>query len=611
MHKDIRNIAIIAHVDHGKTTLVDGMLKQTHTFRENQAEMLASTILDSNDLEREKGITILAKNTSVLYHTTKINIIDTPGHADFSGEVERVINMADGVLLIVDAAEGPLPQTHFVLQMALEHNLTVIVVINKIDRKDARPKEVLHEIEGLFLHLAHHESHLNFPVLYAVGREEKAWDHLPDSFEEPANLQPLFDAIITHIPTPTGDPKKPFKMLVTTLDFDSHKGKFAIGKVSQGRVKKGDSLLVLDENTARGTFRVENVFTSEGLKRIPADIGETGDIIAITGSSDLSIGQTLVDPANPTGYPMMQIEEPTLKVLAGPNTSPFAGKESKFGTPTQLADRLTREIQTNIGLKIEPSPTSNGFLVSGRGELHIAVLLETMRREGFECQVGKPEVIVKEINGVTHEPYEELTIDIDSSLIGIITEEMGKRHGEMIDTHTNDRGTTKMIYKISTRNLLGFRGDIMTKTRGSGIIATRILGYFPMTPKKAKARNGVLVSIETGKSTGYALTTVQERGKALIGPGVPVYEGMIIGINNKSEDIDMNVCKSKRLTNIHSANADVAIQLDPPLEMSLEQALDFIEDDELLEITPLSIRLRKMHLSKVNRVKANRGSNPA
>lgn len=606
MHKDIRNIAIIAHVDHGKTTLVDGMLKQTHTFRNNQAEMTATTILDSNDLEREKGITILAKNTSVLYHTTKINIIDTPGHADFSGEVERVINMADGVLLIVDAAEGPLPQTHFVLQMALEHNLTVIVVINKIDRKDARPKEVLHEIEGLFLHLAHHEGHLNFPVLYAVGREEKAWDHFPDSFEEPGNLQPLFDAIITHIPAPAGNPTKPFKMLVTTLDFDSHKGKFAIGKVSQGRVSRGDTLLVLDEHIPRGTFRVENVFTSEGLKRIPAETGETGDIIAITGSSTMSIGQTLVDPADPAGYPTMQIEEPTLKVLVGPNTSPFAGKESKFGTPTQLADRLTREIQTNIGLKIEPSPTSNGFLVSGRGELHIAVLLETMRREGFECQVGKPEVIVKEIDGVTHEPYEELTIDIDSGLIGIITEEMGKRHGEMIDTHTNDRGTTKMVYKISTRNLLGFRGDIMTKTRGSGIIATRILGYFPMTPKKSKARNGVLVSIETGKSTGYALTTVQERGKALIDPGVPVYEGMIIGINNKSEDIDMNVCKSKRLTNIHSANADVAIQLDPPLEMSLEQALDFIEDDELLEITPLSIRLRKMHLSKVNRIRAAR-----
>ncbi|MCL4200420.1 translational GTPase TypA [Patescibacteria group bacterium] len=608
MKQDIRNIAIIAHVDHGKTTLVDGMLKQTHTFRENQAEMTASTILDSNDLEREKGITILAKNTSVHYKTTKINIIDTPGHSDFSGEVERVINMADGALLIVDAAEGPLPQTHFVLQKALEHDLTVIVVINKIDRKDARPQEVLHEVEELFLHLAHHEGHLNFPVLYAIGREEKAWATFPEHAEEHATLEPLFEAIIKHIPAPAGDGEKPFKMLVTTLDFDTHKGKFAIGKVSQGKVKKGDSLLILDENESRGTLRVDEVFTSVGLNRVPASVGETGDIIAITGNGDVSIGQTLSDPVDPTGFPKMSIEEPTLKVLVGPNTSPFAGKESKFGTPTQLADRLTREIETNVGLKIEPSQTSNGFLVSGRGELHIAVLLETMRREGFECQVGKPEVIVKEIDGVIHEPYEELTIELDGSLVGIITEEMGKRHGEMLDTHTNERGVTKMVYKISTRNLLGFRGDIMTKTRGSGIIATRIIGYFPITPKKAKARNGVLIAIESGKSTGYALTTVQERGKALIGPGVPVYEGMIIGINNRSEDIDINVCKSKRLTNIHSANADIAIQLDPPLQMSLEQALDFIEDDELLEITPLSLRLRKIHLSKVNRVRSARGA---
>ncbi len=608
MNIDIRNIAIIAHVDHGKTTLVDGMLKQTHTFRENEAAMQQSTILDSNDLEREKGITILAKNTSVMYHKTKINIIDTPGHADFSGEVERVINMADGALLIVDAAEGPLPQTYFVLQKAMEHNLPVIVVINKIDRKDARPQEVLHEIEELFLHLAHHEDHLNFPILYAIGRDEKVWDHLPQSPDEPGNLEPLFTAILKHIPAPQGDLDKPFKMLITTLDFESHKGKFAIGKVSQGSVKKGDTLVILDEHTPRGTFRVEEVSTSVGLKRVPADQATTGDIIAITGSDALSIGQTLADPTDPTGFPHMEIEEPTLKVLVGPNTSPFAGKESKFGTPTQLADRLSREIQTNIGLKIEPSPTSNGFLVSGRGELHIAVLLETMRREGFECQVGKPEVILKTIDGVLSEPYEELTVELESSLIGIITEEMGKRHGELIDTRTNDKGVTKMLYKISTRNLLGFRGEIQTKTRGSGIIATRIIGYFPLTPKKDKVRNGVLISLETGKSTGYALTTVQERGKALIGPGVPIYEGMIIGLNNKTEDIDINVCKIKKLTNIHSANADVAIQLDPPITLSLEQCLDFIEDDELLEITPLNLRLRKLHLSKVNRVRADRGS---
>lgn len=606
MNQSIRNVAIIAHVDHGKTTLVDGMLKQTHTFRDNQAEMTATTILDSNALEREKGITILAKTTSVFYKHTKINIIDTPGHADFSGEVERVINMADGALLIVDAAEGVLPQTQFVLEKALEQNLSVIVVINKIDRKDARPKEVLHEIEELFLHLAHHEGHLEFPVLYAVGREEKAWGSLPSDPGEKGNLEPLFEEILASVPEPQGDPQKPFKMLVSSLDFDSHKGKFAIGKVAQGHVSRGDTLLILEKNTQLGQWKVEKVFTSKGLTRIPAEIGETGDIIALTGSNDVTIGQTLADPGDPTGFPKIKIEEPTLKVLVGPNTSPFAGRESSFGTPTQLADRLNREIETNVGLKIEPSNTSNGFLVSGRGELHIAILLETMRREGFECQVGKPEVIMKEIDGVMCEPYEELTVELDSGLVGIITEEMGKRRGQLLDTRTDDRGVTKMVYKISTRNLLGFRGDIQTKTRGSGIIATRILGYFPVTPKKEKARNGVLISIETGKSTGYALTTVQERGRALIGPGVPVYEGMIIGINTRAEDIDMNVCKSKRLTNIHSANADVAIQLDPPLAMSLEQALDFIEDDELLEITPLSLRLRKIYLSKVNRIRAAR-----
>lgn len=603
---NIRNIAIIAHVDHGKTTLVDGMLKQTHTFRDNQAEMTQTTILDSNDLEREKGITILAKNTSVTYHDYKINIIDTPGHSDFSGEVERVIGMADGALLIVDAAEGPLPQTHFVLQKALEHNLKIMVVINKIDRSDSRPLEVLAEIEELFLHLAHHEDHLNFPVLYAIGRQGKAWDTQPADMDTHATLAPLFEAIVKHIPAPTGDSTKPFKMLVSTLDFDTHKGKLAIGKVAQGTIHPGDTVLKLEEHTLLGKYTIGTVSTSVGLTQVPVAEGITGDIISLTGVTDVSIGQTIADPSDPTGFPTIKIEEPTLKVLVNANSSPLAGREGKFGTPTQLAERLAREVQTNIGLKIEENTNGNGYIISGRGELHIAVLFETMRREGYELQVGKPEVIFKDVDGVRSEPYEELTVEIQSSFVGIITEEMGKRRGEMIDTHTNEKDTTRMVYKISTRNLLGFRGDIMTKTRGNGIIATRLIGYFPVTPKKEKIRNGVLVAIETGKATGYALTTVQERGSALIGPGTPVYEGMIIGINNRAEDIDINVCKSKKLTNIHSANADVAIQLDPPIVLSLEQCLDFIEDDELLEITPLNLRLRKLHLSKVNRVRANR-----
>lgn len=603
---DIRNIAIIAHVDHGKTTLVDGMLKQTHTFRDNQAEMNQTTILDSNDLEREKGITILAKNTAVRYKNTKINIIDTPGHADFSGEIERVINMADGALLIVDAAEGPLPQTQFVLQKALEHNLKLIVVINKIDRKDARPDEVLHETEELFLHLAHHERHLNFPVLYAIGREGKSWNTYPKNMDEPAALEPLFEEIIRSVPAPQACGDKPFKMLVSTLDFDTYKGAYAIGKVTQGTVKPGQSIVLLNENTLAGSFRVEHVFASVGLKREETKESAPGDIIAITGIPKVSIGQTIADPTDPTGYPMIKIEDPTLKILVSANTSPFAGREGKFCTARQIYQRLVKEKQTNIGLKISENPQGSGFIVAGRGELHLAVLLENLRREGYEMQVGKPEVIFQEIDGATREPFEEITIEIDNAYVGIITEELGRRKAELLDTHTNDRGITKMVYKVSSRNLLGFRGDILTKTRGNGLFATRFIGYFPLSPHIPKLRNGVLIAIESGKSSGYALTTVQQRGRALIGPGIPVYAGMVIGINNRQEDIEINVCKTKKLTNIHSANADVAIQLDPPVVYSLEQCLDFIEEDELLEITPLNLRLRKKYLTKIDRTRADR-----
>jgi GTP-binding protein len=599
---DIRNVAIIAHVDHGKTTLVDGILKQTHTFRANEKEMTQTTILDSNVLEREKGITILAKNTAVMYHKTKINIIDTPGHADFSGEVERVINMADGALLIIDAAEGPLPQTQFVLQKALEHNLKLIVVINKIDRKDARPGEVLRETEELFLHIASHSHHLDFPVLYAIGREGKAWDSFPEHLDAPGDLTPLFEAILKYIPAPIIDTQKPFKMLVSTLDFESHKGTFAIGKVGQGSVAPGQKVFQMLENEKLGEFKVLEVFTSVGLKRVPSTAGETGDIIAITGVPDVGIGQTLTDPSDPTGFPAIHLEEPTLKILVSANTSPFAGREGKFSTARQIHQRLLKEKQTNIGLRIRENPDGTGFIVVGRGELHLAILFENLRREGYEFQVGKPEVIMKDMK----EPFEEVTIEIDNTYVGVISEELGRRRAIMLDTHTNTRGVTKMVYKVSSRNLLGFRGDILTKTRGNGIFATQIIGYFPQTEHIPKLRNGVLVSIETGKSTGYALTTVQERGHAFIGPGIPVYEGMIIGMNNRSEDIDINVCKIKKLTNIHSANADVAIQLDPPMVLSLEQALDFIEDDELLEITPQSLRLRKKFLTKVGRVRAKR-----
>ncbi len=603
---NIRNIAIIAHVDHGKTTLVDGMLKQTHTFRDNQAQMQETTIMDTNDLEREKGITILAKNTAVTYHGTKINIIDTPGHADFGGEVERVINMADGALLVVDAAEGPLPQTQFVLQKALAYNLKIIVVVNKIDRKDARPEPVIREIESLFLHLAHHEDHLSFPVLYAVGREGKAWDEYPDDMDAPGSLEPLFGAIVSHIPAPAADGDKPLKMLVSTLDFDPHKGTFAIGKVTRGEARPGQSIVLLDEATPLGTFCVEEVFTSVGLTRVPVRVGESGDIIAVTGIPGVRIGNTIADPADPTGYPAIRLEPPTLKITVSANTSPFAGREGKFCTARQIGERLRRERQTNIGLTIEENAGGTSFIVSGRGELHLAILLETLRREGYEMQVGKPEVILKTVDGHLHEPYEEVTIEIDAAFVGVVTEELGRRKAELLDTHTDDRGVTRMVYKVSSRNLLGFRGDILTKTRGNGIFASSLIGYFLQAPRAAKLRNGVLVAFETGKSSGYALTTVQERGKAFIGPGVPVYEGMIIGVNNRQEDIDINVCKTKKLTNIHSANADIAIQLDPSLILTLEQALDFLEEDELLEITPKNLRLRKKHLTKLARTRATR-----
>jgi GTP-binding protein len=604
---DIRNIAIIAHVDHGKTTLVDGMLKQTHTFRENEAEMGQTTILDSNPLEREKGITILAKNTSVMYKSTKINIIDTPGHADFSGEVERTINMADGAVLVVDAAEGPLPQTQFVLKKALEQQLKIIVVVNKIDRKDARVDEVVREIEELFLHLATNVDDLTYPVIYAVGRTGKAWDPFPEDMNAPGDLTPLFEAILKIVPPPKADRAKPTKMLVSTLDFDDYKGTYAIGKLLQGTIKPHQTILLLEENKKIGQYRIDQVFTSVGLKRVETPEAQTGDIIAVTGIADIAIGLTITDPSDPTGYPVITLEEPTLKILVSANTSPFAGREGKFCTARQIHARLLKEKQTNIGINITPNPQGTGFIVAGRGELHLAILLENLRREGYEMQVGKPEVILKEIDGKTHEPFEEITVEIDNAYVGVISEELGKRKAEMLDTFTSDRGVTRMVYKVSSRNLLGFRGDIMTKTRGNGIFSTHFIGYFPLSAHVPKLRNGVLVAFESGKSTGYALQTVQERGKAFVGPGVPVYAGMIIGLNTRQDDIEINICKIKKLTNIHSANADIAIQLDPPTVFSLEQCLDFVEEDELLEITPINLRLRKKFLTSQERSRVDRG----
>ena len=604
----IRNIAIIAHVDHGKTTLVDGMLKQTHTFRDNQTEMSQTTILDSKDQERERGITILAKNTAVMYHDTKINIIDTPGHADFSGEVERIINMADGAVLIVDAAEGVLPQTFFVLQKALEQHLKVIVIINKIDRGDARHEEVLTEIEDLFLRLATDEDQLHFPVMYAIGREGKAWDSFPADMNEDTDLSALFEQIITTVPPPKIDPDKPFKMLVSTLDFDAYKGTYAIGKVSQGTVKPNQPLLRLLENETLSQFRTQQVFTSMGLARTETTESMPGDIIAITGMQDIHIGETLADPADPVGYPAIKLTEPTLKISVSPNTSPMAGREGEFGTARQLEERLNREKRTNIGLRIEPSEVGQGKVVYGRGELHLSVLIEDLRREGFELEVGKPEVLLKDIDGVPSEPYEEMTIEIDQAFVGTVIEEMGTRRGQMLDTSTSEQGITRMVYKISSRNLLGFRSVMLTKTRGNGLFASQSVGYGPVGQVAPQTRNGVLVAFSPGTSTKFALENLQERGTSFIGPAEDVYEGMIVGINSRQDDMDINVAKEKALTNMRSATADIGISLDQPVRLSLEQALDFLEDDEVLEVTPKNIRLRKKVLNKNERAKAAKRS---
>jgi len=608
----IRNIAIIAHVDHGKTTLIDGMLKQTNAFRVNQAEMGQDTILDSNDLEREKGITILAKNTSVFYQSLageeyKINIIDTPGHADFAGEVERVISMADGAILLVDAAEGPLPQTRFVLQQAIQQQLPIIVLINKIDRHDAEPERVLQQVEELFLNLASDSSQLDFPVLYAVGRLGKIWTVLPvpnqleDLPQTTGNLQFLFEEIVHTVPAPHCDTQAAFKMQVSTLDFDSYKGIYAIGKVTQGVVKKGQRLLVLQEQEKVGEISVAQLFESVGLEKKEIQESQAGDIVAITGVEKIAIGQTLAALGETEGFPMINITEPTLKIAITASTSPFVGKEGEFCTVRQLADRLKREQKTNLGLQIEQKE-GGIFIVAGRGELHLAVLIETMRREGYEMEVGRPQVIFKEIDGIQQEPIEELIVEIEQTYVGVITEELGKRHAQLQSSSTNSRGVSRMVYYISSRNLLGFRSEILTKTKGNGLFTSSFLHYAPLQANKLKLRNGALIATEGGMVTAYALESVQQRGKTFVIPGEQVYEGQIVGLCKQKGDLEVNVCKSKKLTNFRS-NADVLTVLNAKVDLSLEQCLDFIENDELLEVTPQNLRLRKRYLSKLERAK--------
>lgn len=595
---EIRNIVIIAHVDHGKTTLVDALLKQTHTFRDNQKEMSETLIMDSNELEREKGITILAKNTSIFYKNTKINIIDTPGHADFGGEVERTINMASGAVLLVDAAEGPLPQTKFVLKKAMQAGLKLILIINKIDKRDARPMEVLQEVENLFLELAEDDSSLEFVTLFAVGRDGKAFYTLPETYSADlkGDFVPFFDTVLREIPSASVGEEKPLQMLISTLDYDSYVGRLCIGKVNQGTLKKNMSVALVDQNKIVGTYKVQKLYTTTGLIRKEVDTVPSGDIATIAGIPELTIGQTVCDPSFPESLPTIAVEEPTIKITIGPNTSPFAGREGKYSTSRQLHERLMKEIETNLGLRVKDDVQTAKFVVAGRGELHLAILIEAMRREGYEMEVSKPQVIYKTIEGEICEPYEEVTVEVDEEFFGLITEEMGKRKALMLDMK-KDGKKTRLVYKIATQNLLGIRNSLLTKTKGTAQLHSYFLGYEKKGPKMESLRNGALIAVKPGTSFNYSIGKIQERGTLFIPAGVEVYEGMVVGVASKSDDIEVNICKAKQLTNNRSSGEGVSATIIAPTVLTLEQSLDFISEDELLEVTPVNLRIRKKWLA--------------
>lgn len=598
----IRNIAIIAHVDHGKTTLVDGLLKQSKTFRDNQAEMSQNLIMDSGDQERERGITITAKVTAVQHGDYRINIIDTPGHADFSGEVERTLNMADGCLLIVDAQEGPMPQTKFVLGKALENNLKPIVIINKIDKQGSRVKQVEDELADLFLELAVHEDQLHYPVYYAIGRAGKAWAELPSDPDASGDLDVIFDAIIEHIPAPQVEVDKPFQMLVTALAWDNFKGKYAIGRITRGRIKGGDQVALCKKDGQIIKSKVELVFMSHGLNRFEVPEGIAGDIVQLTGISGARIGETIADAEQPEALPIMEVEAPTLQIYLGPNTSPFKGQEGEFSTGRQIGERLQKELETNVGLRVEDDGI--GYRVSGRGELHLSVLIEAMRREGFEFEVGRPQVVTKQENGQTLEPVEEVDIEVPAEQVGTVQMEMGQRRAILKEQFMSPKGVTKLLYEMPTRTLIGLRNVLLTNTKGTVVMNSFVKDYQPLGASLAQLRNGVLIAFETGITTPYALQTAEERGTTFVGPAEKVYAGQIVGLNTRQEDMEINVCKAKHLTNMRSKASDGVVQLTPPVILSLEQCLDFIESDELLEVTPQSLRLRKRELDPIKRKRA-------
>ncbi len=595
---DIRNIAIIAHVDHGKTTLVDALLKQSHIFRDNQN--VGELVMDQNALEREKGITIMAKNTAVMYRDVKINIIDTPGHADFGGEVERVISMADGCLLLVDAVEGPMPQTRFVLRHALDRGLVPIVVINKIDRRNARVNDVLRLTQDLFLDLATRVDQLDFPVLYASGKEGTV---SADPSISGVDVAPLCEVILTRVPPPRVE-DGPFQMLVSNLDFDNHKGKIAIGRIWRGSVAPRQPVVCMGADGTFTSHEISGVFTYLGLARLSTEWVEAGDIVAVTGLKEVSIGDTLSSPERIEALPRIKISEPTVEMTVCVNTSPFTGREGDYCTTRQLRARLFREMETNLSLRVQETHSADTFLLKGRGELHLAVLIESMRREGYEFEVSRPQAITKMVEGTLVEPVEQLIIDTREQHVGVLTEALSRRQAELTDMRSDGNENVRLEYRIPTKGLIGFRNTFLNATRGDGVMNTLFLGYEPWRKDLQSSRSGVLVASEEGKATTHGIGNAQGRGVTFIDPGTAVYEGMIVGLNSRSQDIAVNVCKEKKKTNMRASTADIALKLQPPVKLSLEQSLDFISEDELVEVTPHSVRLRKRLLTQQQRLRA-------
>ena len=598
--ENLRNIAIIAHVDHGKTTLVDGMLKQSGIFRDNQ--QVDERVMDNNDLEKERGITILSKNTSLLYNDIKINIVDTPGHADFGGEVERVLKMVDGVLVLVDAFEGCMPQTRFVLKKALSLDLRPIIVVNKIDRPNARPYEVIDEVLELFLELEATDDQFNSPVVYASGRDGYA---TLDPEAKGEDLKPLLDMIVNHVPAPKGESDQPLQLLISNIDYDDYVGQMAVGRVERGTARTGQSAVICKKDGSLAQIRLTKMFMYEGLKRVEAQDAGIGDIVLVSGVGDVKIGETICDVDCPEPLPFVDIDEPTISMNFSVNNSPFAGKEGEFVTSRHLRDRLFKEMITNVSLRVEETESTETFKVSGRGELHLSVLVETMRRQGYEFQVSKPEVITKEVDGKIMEPMELLIVDVPDEYTGTVIQTLSERKAQMLNMHAGNSGFTRIEFNIPSRSLIGYRSQLLTDTRGNGIMNHILNGYEEFKGDIPVRQRGSLVAFEDGETVTYGLFNAQERGNLFVGPGEKVYMGMVVGENNRTGDIDVNVCKKKHVTNMRASGSDEALRLVPPVVMSLENCIEFLGDDELLEVTPQSLRIRKRILDKSLRAKAN------